>query len=199
MSYDWGAVKSELLALHARHPALRDFCTLPDPLPDQTFTPWMSRAAPLVMENPGASTPDLTPLRDALMAAGPHAKWRETYRGSNIGDDFVDRFGVFQLIGPSAAPFRATHMRSFISWTPPGMHYTWHHHPAEELYVVLAGEAEFAVHGKGAKILRPGDSIFHETMQPHSVVNHDQPVLSYVLWRGDLNTIPVVTPPEMLQ
>jgi len=198
MSGPWDIVKTELLALHARTPALRDFCTLPDPLPDQTFTPWLSRAAPLVQANPGETTPELTALRDALVDATPHAQWRETYKGSSIGDDFVSKFGVYQLIGPSEAPFHSETLRSFIAWTPPGMYYTWHHHPAEELYVVLAGEAEFSVHGQDTRTLRPGNSVYHDSMQPHALTNRDHPVLSYVLWRGDLTTPPAVTPPEML-
>ena len=195
----WDSLGNELLALHATTPALRDFCTLPDPLPSHPVTPWLSRAAPLMGASPGETTPRRRPLRDALVAATRHMRWRETYEGSALGDAFVSKFAVFQVIGPSDAPFHCDTLRSFIAWTPPGLHYPWHHHPAEELYVVIAGEAEFFLHGEPPRILRPGDSIFHPSMRPHAVTNHAHPVLSYIVWRGDLDTLPAVTPPEHLR
>ena len=42
-----------------------------------------------------------------------------------------------------------------------GLFYPWHHHPAEELYVIIAGHAKFEAAGKKTRQLGPGDTIFH--------------------------------------
>ena len=77
-------------------------------------------------------------------------------------------------------------MRSFVVYAPTGLYYPWHHHPAEELYLVLAGEAEFSIHGQTPKTLRPGDTTYHASMKPHAMTTHDHPVMAYVLWRSNL-------------
>ncbi|RKF16716.1 cupin domain-containing protein [Roseovarius spongiae] len=191
-------LRDELIALHARTPALGAFCALPDPLCEQALVPYVSPAAALMQADPGGTTAAFERLRDALVAATPDVRWRETYKDTDIGEDFVSKFACYQLIGPAEAPFNAPDMRSFVVWTPPGLHYPWHHHPAEEIYVVLAGEAEFAVHGAPSRTLRPGDHVLHASMQPHAMTTRDSPVMAYVAWRGDLTTPPVFTLPEMV-
>lgn len=74
---------------------------------------------------------------------------------------------------------------------PAGLRYPWHHHPAEEVYVVLAGSAEFHRAGETSAILHSGDVCEHRSNQPHAMVTHEQAVIAYVVWRGDLDTLPV--------
>ena len=75
-----------------------------------------------------------------------------------------------------------------------GLFYPWHHHPAEELYVIIAGEAVFEAAGRPPRRLGPGYTAFHASNQPHAMTTEDKPVLAYVLWRGDLKTPPILTP-----
>ena len=185
----------ETRALFARTPALGDFCTLPDALATQPVTPHHIAAATLMERDPAlTTTPALAPLRDAFIAASPHAHWRETYKGTRLGADFMDRFACYCLIGGGGA-FLSDTMGAYVVYMPAGLYYPFHHHPAEELYFILAGQAEFLMDGAPAKTLAPGEAVFHPSMRPHATRTTDHPFMALVLWRGDMNTKPVLTYP----
>lgn len=189
----WNTLLSEAQAAHETHPALQAFCPFPTEINPKAFTPHHINAARLMETDSGlTSQAPHDAFRDAFVACSPTAPWRETYKNTNIGSDFLDQFGCYELIGDGGA-FATQNMRSFVVYAPPGLYYPWHHHPAEELYLVIAGEAEFMAEGKQTNILHPGDTAFHATNQPHAMATHDHPVMAYVLWRGDLTTAPVLT------
>ncbi len=198
MDARWTILLAEIRALHAARADLQEFHPLPDDLPARQVSAYHVPAADLMVATPGDTTPALQPLRDALVACAPLAQWRETYQGTDLAAEFRTKFACYEVLGVDA-PFGCDTMRSFVVWMPPGMTYPWHHHPAEEIYVVLAGQAEFALHGEENRILGPGESIFHPSNRPHALFCHDTPVMTYVLWRGDLATRPVFTRPEELQ
>lgn len=128
------------------------------------------------------------------MAAAPRAHWRETYAETDIGDDFLNRFGCYCLIGENG-PWQSDRMAAYVVTMPAGLEYPWHHHPAEEMYFVLAGKAEFRVKGAPPRVLGPGQEVFHASNQPHAMQTRDKGVMAYVLWRGDLATKPVWSAP----
>lgn len=198
MAAAWDTLLAEIRKLHDGRVDLQEFCPLLDDLPLQVVVPHHTPAADLMAANPGETTSEFADIRDALVGAAPLARWRETYKDTRIGTAFREKFACYEVIGRDA-PFACAGMRSFVVWTPPGLYYPWHHHPAEEIYLVLAGKAEFALHGAETRILHPGDSVFHASNQPHAMTTHDQPVMAYVMWRGDLETVPVLTGPEELQ
>lgn len=176
---------------HQEIPLLRDFCPFADDLDEQMVTPFHIPAADLfVADEAVAASPN--PLAQAFRTGAPHATWRETYKGTDIGDDFMDRFGCYCLIGPGGG-WRSANMAAFMVYMPPNLWYPHHHHPAEELYYILAGEAEFLRDGEDTEILRAGEAVFHASNQPHAAQTHDRPLLAYVLWRSELGTPPVLT------
>jgi hypothetical protein len=132
-------------------------------------------------------------LRDAIVGAAPHAHWRETYKETNIGQDFMERFGCYAIIG-NDAPFSSQTLWAWMVYMPAGLHYPWHQHPAEEMYFVVAGEAKFMRDGMATKILGPGDTSFHASNQPHAMETGDLPVLCLVVWRDQFETGPSLTP-----
>jgi len=188
----WNTLLAEARAAHDALPALQDFCDFPSDLAEQDVTPYHVPASDLMTSDQGLFSDRFPGFRDALIAAAPFAQWRETYKGTNIGADFLDRFGCYEFLGVDA-PFATSDMRGFVVYHPPGLHYPWHHHPAEELYVVIAGEAEFSMEGAEARTLRAGETAFHTSNVPHALTTYDHPVMAYVLWRGDLKTKPVFT------
>jgi mannose-6-phosphate isomerase-like protein (cupin superfamily) len=132
-------------------------------------------------------------LRDALIGVWDQAHWRETYRDTNIGEDFLTRFGCYELAGWEGH-FTCQPMRSFLVYSEAGLYYPWHHHPSEEMYVIVAGSALFEAKGREPRVLGPGDAAFHASNQPHAMTTSDKPVLAYVVWRGpDMNIAPVLT------
>jgi mannose-6-phosphate isomerase-like protein (cupin superfamily) len=190
-----GKALHELKKLHATHKALNGFCAFPDDVKAQDIIAYHVPAADLFQSEQGLRASDYPELRDVLLDMSPDMIWRETYKDTDIGGDFMDRFGCYEIIGRDA-PLASAKMRSFLVYQPPHLHYPWHHHPAEELYVVIAGEAEFHLQGKGAEVLRSGQSSFHPSGVPHALTSHDHPVLAYVVWRDDFDVAPVWTDVE---
>lgn len=185
----------EARKVHMAHPALDAFCPFPDDVTAQEVTPYHVPASDLMQAETGLRTHLYGALRDAFVGASPHAHWRETYKNTDIGDDFMARFGCYCLIGEEG-PFTSEKMRAWVVYMPPGLHYPWHHHPGEEMYLILAGEAEFLRRGCPGARLGPGDVSEHAANQPHATETHDQPLMAYVVWRNGFGVPPVLTPRE---
>lgn len=192
----WQSLLHEVRAAHAL-PALSSFAALPEDLPFRAVSPYLSPGAAGMCSDPGLAAGRFAGFHDALIAAAPLALWRETYKNSGASAEFLDRFACYEVIGRDA-PFACEALRGFVIYFPAGLHYPWHHHPAEELYLILAGEAEFAVEGETPRVLRGNDTMYHASNVPHAMTTHDQPVMAYVLWRGDMTTKPVWTDPDAL-
>ena len=179
------------------HAGARKFCRFPTDLTPNPVEAYSVPAAHLMEQDRRLSTDCYETLRNAFVAASPHAHWRETYKDTKIGDDFMTRFGCYCLIGPNGA-FASDGMQAYIVYMPAGLWYTWHHHPPEELYLVLAGDAEFLRAGETPETLRPGDTSFHTSNQPHATRTLNHPMMACVFWRNEFDTPPVLTPPELL-
>ena len=76
---------------------------------------------------------------------------------------------------------------------PAWLYYPWHQHPAEEMYLCLAGEAVFIKQGSEDVTLQQGGIALHQSNQPHALEIQKHPVLCYVVWRNELNTSPILT------
>ena len=175
---------------HADTPALQAFVAFPDDLTPQTVTPHDIPARKLMVEETAWPDTALHPLAQAYITAASDAHWRETYKDTDIGADFMDRFACYALIGPQA-PWTSQTMFGFVVYMPAGLWYPWHHHPAEELYFVLAGEGEFLKHCEPSETLRAGQASYHASGQSHALRTHDHPIMAYVLWRNHFDTPPV--------
>lgn len=131
-------------------------------------------------------------LLHAILRAGDHVHWRETYKTGALNTDFMARWGCFAVIG-EGAPYRSDHLRLFVVYMPAGLYYPPHRHPAEETYLVVAGQAVFKRSGAPDTLLGEGDTAFHPSQQPHALQTTHSPVLCLVAWRNHLDV-----PPELL-
>jgi len=188
----WDELLAAVRAMHVGHPDLAAFCDFPDDLTLQEVVPFDIKPSGLMQSDPALHTTRYRDVRDLFVAASPLACWRETYKDTDIGDDFMDRFGCYCLIGERGA-FRSEKMLAYVVYMPAGLYYPWHHHPAEEMYMVLAGEAEFMRDGEANETLREGGASFHASNQPHAMETHEHPVMAYVCWRNRFDTLPVLT------
>ncbi|KMW59339.1 hypothetical protein AIOL_004321 [Candidatus Rhodobacter oscarellae] len=178
----WDNLLAEARTAHQG--ALAAFCPFPDDLKPRDPRPYRIRPAALF------EVEALTdPLARAYQEASPVAQWRETWKGSDIDATFLDRFGCYCLIGGGGA-FMSKSMAAYLVYMPPGLHYPWHQHPAEEIYFVLAGSATFRRAGAAPQVLGPGQHVVHASNQPHATTTLDQPLLAHVLWKGDLTVKP---------
>ncbi|MEO0750653.1 MAG: dimethylsulfonioproprionate lyase family protein [Pseudomonadota bacterium] len=192
----WADLLSEARALHAAVPALSAFCPFPEVAQDEVFA---SQVDPLcaTLANDASLSGPYPGFQTACTRAAPHAWWRGTYRDTAIGDVLHAHFGTFEILGQDT-PLTTGAMRGFMIYQTPGYHYPLHHHPAEELYLVLAGEADFSVEGEETRRLGPGQTAYHASNAPHALTTTDRSVLAYVLWRGDISVKPVFTYPEQI-
>jgi len=191
MTPSFKALLSEIRTAHATHPKLAAFVRFPDDLVTQTHTPRHFSCSDVMRDDPVFQS-SMHPLSRAFYDAGPDAHWRETYANTNIGSDFLDRFGCYCAIG-EGGQWTSKKMAGFVVTMPPGLYYPWHHHPAEEMYLVLAGEAVFHRDGAAAENLCEGEAVFHSSNQPHAMQTFDHPVMAYVTWRNHLGIRPVLT------
>lgn len=142
-----------------------------------------------------ATLPALQGFHDSAMEVVRIAQWRETYRDTPFGEPLHAHFGSFEVLGRDT-PLSTATMRSFVIFQSPGFHYPMHHHPAEELYLVLAGEGDFHLEGAPSRSLGPGATAHHPPNAPHALTTQEQPIIAYVIWKGDIHEKPVWTCPE---
>ncbi len=178
--------------VHESHSEVREFCKFPNDLKTQEVKKNHINASHLLQADKKLVTNKYALFRDAFVSAAPYAHWRETYKNTDIGEDFMNRFGCYCLIGINA-PFFSNQMHAFVVYMPEEMFYPWHNHPGEEMYLTLAGEAEFFKHNENNKVLKPGDVSEHRSNQPHAMRTHNRPVMAYVIWRNHFDTPPVWT------
>lgn len=177
---------------HAATPALHGFCDFPDDLEPAAFRPYRNASTDLMLGETGWPDADLHPLAQAFLTAGPEGHWRETYKGTRLGQTFLDNFACYCLIGPDA-PWISRQMFGFVIYMPRHFWYTWHHHPAEETYLVLAGAGEFFRQNRPSEHLRAGEAMFHASNESHALRSHESPIMAYVVWRNHFDTRPVLT------
>lgn len=171
-------------------PALKAFVDWPDDLTFQRRAPHSLPLIPHLRADPATTSPVTTPLRDALVALCDHVEWRHTYTEAEVGADFLNRYGWFELAGPETGHYRSQTARLSVAYWGAGLHYPWHHHAAEEIYLVVAGEARFEAEGEAPRTLRAGETQFHRSNQPHAMTTGTSGLLAFVLWRGEALSAP---------
>ena len=168
--------------LHAGHPDLNGFAPWPDDLTPTSLQPRAIPAADLVANLPLTGTALTDALVQAVKATTHLASWKRTYTEEEVGADFRNRYGYYELFGPTGH-FHSTQLRGYIGYWGEGLNYDWHSHEAEELYLNIAGEATFYVDGDQASV-PAGQTRAHSSWQSHAMLTTNQPILTFVLWRG---------------
>jgi len=195
----WGNLIDAVRAVHQADTRLTDFSPFPDDLKSQDVSPFHIPSSDLLQSETGLFTePAYQAVRDALVDCASLACWRETYKDTSIGEDFMARFGCYGLIGPNA-PVTSSKMLAWVVYMPARLWYPYHHHPGEEMYLTLAGSADFLKHGAERETLRPGDVAVHASNQPHATETHEHPMLAYAVWRNGFDTAPALTPQDAMQ
>jgi len=100
-----------------------------------------------------------------------------------LGRDYLDNFGYVQLLGPNSIVEHSS-VRVGIGVWGPHLHYPAHHHEAEELYHVLAGEPSFSGRESTSRATRPGDAVHHEPWQVHIQDFGATPTVLLYCWTG---------------
>lgn len=92
-----------------------------------------------------------------------------------------------ELIGPDGL-VHSDNFRMGLYGMLPGYEYGIRTHLAEEVFVMLAGEADWRKGDGDYQPLRAGDRSYHPSMMPHANRTRDQAFMSIYIWRGDVST-----------
>lgn len=92
-----------------------------------------------------------------------------------------------ELLGPEGlVPSHS--VRLGIYGILPDSEYGIRTHPAEEVFIMLAGEADWKRGPSPYQRAVPGDRSFHPSMLPHATRTGPTAFMSVYIWRGDLST-----------
>ena len=115
-------------------------------------------------------------------------RWEQSYRKEDgvVPDAMLEGYAFAEIIG-KRGPFVSDRIRSGIGIWGPGILYPRHQHQAEEIYVVLAGAAEFKIGADDETRRIAGNVVYVQSNTPHGFRTTDQSLVVYYLWQaGDL-------------
>ncbi len=117
--------------------------------------------------------------------------WEQSYKKSDgvVSDAMLAGYGFVEVMGKNG-PFVSDRMRIGLGVWGPHIAYPSHRHQAEELYVVLAGQATFQVGEKAPNVCQAGGCVYVPSMEVHSLETGKLPVVVLYIWQaGDLREI----------
>ncbi len=115
-------------------------------------------------------------------------KWEQSYSKADglVGDAMLSGYGFTEVIG-ALGPFVSSKVRAGIGIWGPAIDYPPHRRQAEEVYVPLAGAAEFRLGtGKGLSVETRGvgDAVYVPSMLTHGFRTLDQPFVVLYIWQA---------------
>ncbi len=120
----------------------------------------------------------LVPLADALA-------WQQHYAQAE-SRGIADRFACAELIGPRGWVPHERFALGLVLLAPHSA-YPPHAHPAEELYLVLAGRTRWQRGQEPWGSRPPGAFVHHPPGWSHATRTAAEPLLGLYLWRGDVH------------
>jgi hypothetical protein len=134
----------------------------------------------------GGMQEDTREIVAALAALPNRLAWNYHYEPRPADENLARHIAFAELIGPEG-PLAAPACRLGFTLMAENTDYPLHAHPAVELYLVIAGHAEWRTPGS-AVIQAPGRLVLHASNQPHAMRTSAQPLLAVWCWSGDLET-----------
>lgn len=132
------------------------------------------------------TAPEFSRLVEAIIEGAEHFHWRSSYglSDSGIDEDFISRYGYFNLVSPDG-PYLSPDYRITIAFWGAGLKYPEHSHDPEEMYAVIAGDVEFRAEGRAPVQVGPGGMVHHAPRQMHATDMIPGPMLAVVGWKGE--------------
>ena len=124
-------------------------------------------------------------LISLLLQCSDLLTWREAGFGK-LPEEFSKRIFASEIIGPKGIIDNQS-MRVGLLFQLDHVAYPKHWHSAEELYLVLLGEAHWSVDDGSSEVRSPENFVHHKSNQPHSMTTIDEPLLAMWGWTGDID------------
>ncbi len=148
-------------------------------------------AADFLTGSLATAVPATTHMVELLKRYADDVKWEQTYTkaDSAISEKMLATYGFVEVIG-SRGPFVSDQVRSGIGVYGPGIGYPPHQHKAEEIYIVLAGGAEYQLDGQPPRQAGPGELVFVPSNLTHGFYTGKEAMVVYYIWQaGDLREV----------
>ena len=111
-------------------------------------------------------------------------QWRSSGFG-RLPTEITKHIAVVEIVGPDGM-IKDQQLRFGLLLQDPNIIYAKHQHAAEELYLVLSGEASWAVDDNEASVREVNEFIHHAENQPHQMTTNNEPLLAMWAWLGDI-------------
>lgn len=154
----------------------------------QAVAPAYLAAADLLDASCRSIPPQARTLMTVFERHKKRLRWEQSYKKEEglVPDAMLAGYGFAEIIGQQG-PFVSERIRAGIGIWGPDIVYPAHKHKAEEVYVLLAGSAEFTVGAAGERSYSAGDVVYVESNTPHGFRTTGQSLVVYYLWQaGDL-------------
>jgi mannose-6-phosphate isomerase-like protein (cupin superfamily) len=128
------------------------------------------------------------PLVRSFIKHNQRLHWEQSYRKQDglVPDAMLAAYGFAEIIG-LRGPFVSDRIRAGIAIWGAQVDYPQHQHQAEEVYIVLAGSAEFSFDSNTKQMRGAGDVVFVESNRRHGFHTADESLVVLYLWQaGDL-------------
>ena len=134
----------------------------------------------------------LIELHKSISKLSPYVNWEHGYKEKEVEKDFLNRYGFFELIGPSGH-FKTSEMALYVNYLCKNAYYPWHNHDAEELYFIVSGKAKFESKDQNTEILSSTNTRLHKSFESHAITTDENPVLSFVIWKNKFENVSKLT------
>ena len=134
-----------------------------------------------------AARPALAKLGNALHGLEQHCCWQQNpnYNAQNQSPEFVNGQAYQAYLGPEGLA-DSNGVAVFSMLLAPGVSYKEHAHPAEELYFILSGTAQWKRGDEKWQDLGAGSLIHHPSNTIHATKTTSKPLLCLAFWTGNL-------------
>ncbi len=153
-------------------------------LRSKEIAPYSLPACALLKHTPDLANAQTRPVMQTICDAAPLLRWQQTYtEADGFSCAYLDAYGWFNLVSPEGIFINDT-IRVSAGYLGGGLKYPQHWHEPEEFYLILAGKATFYSDDRTPRLCGPGDVVYHESNQKHSIEMTDGPFFAAAFWRG---------------
>lgn len=130
------------------------------------------------------------PIAEALAPLESAFHWLQNpnYTAANMGAGYMENYAYANLVGYSGLIGGGDGYALGVLLLGPGLTYPPHAHPADEVYYVVSGTADWRRGGDAWTARAPGSLIHHRSGLVHATRTASESLLALYLWWGDIET-----------
>ena len=125
---------------------------------------------------------DLSPIDVLIRSISEKLVWHEASRG--VPDFFKGGYAFAEIIGEKGL-IVSENIRIGLFLQKPQVNYPLHAHEAEELYIILSGNARWKIDEKMFNVI-PGTIIKHQSCQDHATFTEEETLFALWIWTGKI-------------